>query len=172
MCTSYQYAPANPCGCNAPYYQSISYPLNCDSSASPCPIQLDAQCVIYHKLNNEVSKLTNLNISNGGTLEITLETIDSYIAQLNINNLSLPYLKGKYSIINLQQFASKVDTELGLLNASVETLEDSDAPMGRWLGNLSSDPGGSIDGDYWWNTTSSSLKIKVNNGVVKTITTS
>ena len=39
-----------------------------------------------------------------------------------------------------------------------------------WLGNLASDPT-AVDGQYWYNTTSDLLKIKVN-GVVKTITTS
>lgn len=39
-----------------------------------------------------------------------------------------------------------------------------------FLGDVSSDPSGAIDGNYWWNTTSSTLKIKVN-GTTKTITT-
>lgn len=43
------------------------------------------------------------------------------------------------------------------------------SPSG-FLGNLSSDPTAD-DGDYWYNTSSNTLKIKVN-GTVKTITTS
>jgi len=38
-----------------------------------------------------------------------------------------------------------------------------------FLGNVATDPT-AIDGQYWWNTTSSTLKIHVN-GIVKTITT-
>jgi hypothetical protein len=39
-----------------------------------------------------------------------------------------------------------------------------------FLGNLATDPTGILDGQYWFNTTSSLLKIQVN-GVTKTITT-
>ncbi len=39
-----------------------------------------------------------------------------------------------------------------------------------FLGNVSTDPSGILDGQYWFNTTSSLLKIQVN-GVTKTITT-
>lgn len=170
---------STPCSCNN-YYPSVVYPTcypayqppSCsDTSMSPCPLQLDSQCVFYHKFNSELSQLTNLNISNGASIESIFTAIDPYIGQLKFGNFTLTYLRQSHVVNNLQQFAESVDNELSLIHSSIEELS-APAAMGRWLGNLSSDPGAAVDGDYWWNTTSSSLKIKVNNGVVKTITTS
>jgi hypothetical protein len=45
------------------------------------------------------------------------------------------------------------------------------SPAG-FLGNLASDPSSPEDGDYWWNTSSNQLKISVNGGTIKVITTS
>ena len=39
-----------------------------------------------------------------------------------------------------------------------------------WLGNVTSDPI-STDGQYWWNSTSNTLKVNIGGGVVKTIVT-
>jgi hypothetical protein len=40
-----------------------------------------------------------------------------------------------------------------------------------WKGNVATDPVSPPDGSYWWNTTSSTLKIAVDGGVIKTIPT-
>lgn len=233
--------------CGQPSY----YPCNCvQTSCNPCtsytgcPIQLDASCVFYHIANNSTSQLTGLNLSNGATLQLILETIDVKIRELNVPTWTLTCLRASYVINTLQQFGQAVDTEICDLQDQIDTLSSSAAvPLvatdstsidfsqsgtldhtftgvvkisatagnqatilgdglyttpqtlsvnyidkqltisdgntvdlaslvcgaSGFLGNLASDPV-AVDGQYWWNTTSSLLKIQVN-GVVKTITT-
>lgn len=169
------------CNCQSPcsstYYPTV-YPygtcapvLCADSSLSPCSSQIDCQCIIYHKFNSNSSTLTNLGITNGATLELILSTIDPYIGQLKVTNFDISYLRTLYVINSMQQFCESVSTELSSVHDSIEAGITSDSTS-HWLGNLSSDPGGAVDGDMWYNTTSNLLKIKVNSGVVKTITTS
>lgn len=140
-----------------------------ECSGSVCPLELDAQCIKYHKLNNSVSTLTNMGISNGATLDLILNVVDSYIGQLKVSTFSLEYLRTSYTINTLKQFVEAVDLELQALS---ETVTTPSAATNNWLGNLSSDPGAAVDGNMWYNTSSQLLKIKLNNGVVKVITTS
>lgn len=138
------------CGCS---------PCLCDPCApsvctTGCPIQLDFSCVIYHKNNNEVSELDGLNLSNGATLELVVETLDEKIKQVNVLDVSLTYLRSKYVINTLKQFEAAVDTELPLLKV--------------WLGNLTADPTAN-DGAYWYRTDLDELHIKLN-GSTRVIT--
>lgn len=94
---------------------------SCTSVVAGCPVQLDAACVFYHKDNASISELPNLGITNGATLELILETIDTYIDDLNVSDFSLPILRVSYVINSLQQFAEAVDTEFGVLAADVAT---------------------------------------------------
>lgn len=166
------------CTCQPISYNPNCYPYypcptpcvsSCDSSISPCPIQLDSQCIIYHKFNSSLSTLTNLNISNGATLESILTAIDPYIGQLKVSTFDVTYLRTLHVVNTLQQFIESVDTELSNLNDSIT--DDTESTATGWLGNLSSDPGAAVDGDYWYNTSEGEIKMKVNSGVVKTILT-
>lgn len=152
----------------------------CDdcSSETFCPpnlgdcLQLDSSSVFYHKDNNEISELTNLGVENGASLELILEAIDSKLGQLSFEDFTLASLDGLgYTVDNLRQFAEAVDTEIGVLHGLIEDFDPGDV-MQVWLGNLSSDPGAATDGTYWFNTSSNLLKMKVNGGLIKTITTS
>jgi hypothetical protein len=229
--------------------------MSCDSTTSTCvtlctddtgcPLQLDFDCVFYHKSNSEVSNLTKLGITNGATLGLFAETVDTYIGQIKVSEYVIPGLTAEYTINTLKQFAEAVDDELTQIKSDITAISSSAAipisktdsatvaitisgtgshtiksdvkvsatasnllsalsdglyvtpqtlnldystkelsisngnsfnlaplisGVGGFLGNLTSDPTGIVDGQYWYNTTSSQLKIKVN-GVTKVITT-
>lgn len=233
-----------PCGCN-----TINYPQQYSPCANPgpCPTKLDAQCVIYHLQNNTITELINLGLGNGATLELILNTIDTYIGQVKPATWNLPCLRDpdglNFTINNLQQFSEAVDVTLCNLQDQIDTLAETaslpitvndtltvhinasgtlnhtlsaDVQVSEasgntlaiiadglvvpaqtlqpdydnkqlgisngntinmsgffcdtivWLGNVATDPVSASDGQYWYNTTSTSLKIKVN-GTVKTI---
>lgn len=228
------------CGCNKSTYHSCPPPCPPPCPDNGCPIHLDFKCVLYHKDNNELSKLTNLGLTNGATLQLFAETVDDKFGQINALNYNLPCLRTDYTISNLKQFAEAVDTELcilkdtigsitvpaivandsstidftasGTLNHTItaavklsttspnliSTLSDGlyVAPQtlsvnaaakeltisngntvslasitcgaSGFLGNLATDPSVSSDGQYWYNTTSGQLKIKLN-GTVRQI---
>lgn len=212
------------------------------TSIGGCPIQLDTSCVFYHKDNSEVTALTNLNQTNGTTLDVILEAIDVYIGQMKVTGWSLPYLRLTYAVNSLQQFGQAIDTSLSSMATDVATaLSQSQtaitandsatidfttsstlnhtitasvkvsavsgnlvtaqvdgihvAPQtlsvnystkeltitngntisfasfftgaSGYLGEVSADPT-AVNGQYWFNTTSSQLKIKLN-GVVRII---
>ena len=137
------------CSCSIPYFQPRPF---CGTGGV---LQLDFSNVIYHKDNNQISNLPNLGLNNGATLQLFAETVDTYIGQIKVSNWILTYLRGKYTINTVQQFAQAVDTQLSI----------------GFLGNLTVDPVSPIDGQLWYNTTSNTLKIAVNGGTIKTITT-
>jgi hypothetical protein len=72
---------------------------------------------------NTASGLINLNLPNGSTLELILNTIDSQLGSVNVIPWSLPTLRAIYTITSLQQFGQAVDTQIGLINASITALE-------------------------------------------------
>lgn len=113
-----------PCTCS-----QINYPPQhsgcCPPSPSGCPVHLDFSCVIYHKSNNELSKLTNLGLNNGATLDQFAVAVDNLLGQLNVPDWSLPFLRNapnSYTINNLEQFGEAVDTELADLQAQIDAL--------------------------------------------------
>jgi hypothetical protein len=214
----------------------------CDECESGCPLQLDFDCLIYHKDGSEVSQLTNLDLPNGSTLTTIVEKIDYFIGQINVQGFALPILVGLgYTINTLQQFCEAVDTEIGNINTAIAALgsqtpitpTDSETidltvsgvnnhtiradvnlsgvadnqivihPTGlyaapqnlsinyvaktlsisggnsvsiaglgvaNYLGEVAADPATPTNGQYWWNTTSSELKIRVNS-TTRVITT-
>lgn len=112
-----------PCNCNKP--KSC-----CPPDPSGCPVKLDFSCVIYHQNNNELSKLTGLGLNNGATLEQFAEAVDVKIAQLNVPDWTLPFLRNapnSYTINTLKQFGEAVDTELADLQAQIDALSLSAA---------------------------------------------
>lgn len=108
--------PCNKCG--------GCYPCGCQVVVTTgCPVQLDFSCILYHKSNGEVTELDGLNLSNGASLELAIETIDEKIKQLDVLGLTLTYLRSKYTVNTLQQFITAVETELSELNNRVTALE-------------------------------------------------
>ncbi len=87
---------------------------NCScSSSSSCPVQLDFECVLYHKRNQGISGLTNLGLNNGTDLEVIIEAIDVKLGDLNVDSWALPYLRAvPYTIHTLKQFGEAVDEVL------------------------------------------------------------
>lgn len=147
------------CSCQSTNPCATSKPCGCDSSG--CLIKLDTTCIIYHKNNNNQTELTNLELQNGATLELVLNTIDDYIGQIKAANWSFPVLEDElgYTINTLQQFATAVDEQIGLLQ--------------HFKGNVNADPTDTTDGDYWWRTDllpANGLRVQVN-GTVRTIPT-
>lgn len=234
------------CGCGSTPYNNY-YPTsiaNCDPcNTTGCPVQLDFDCVIYHKANNQIAALPNLSLSNGATLQLFAEAVDVKLGQLNFPVFSLPFLRSSFSINTLRQFAESVDLTLSSLRADLTTVAASASVpittiqtnsveltasgnvyhtlqadvnisasannqvsvlsdglyaspqtltvnytnkelsisggntvslaslicgVGGFLGNQTTDPS-AIDGQYWFNTTTNQLKIRVN-GLVKVIT--
>lgn len=227
--------PSNSCSCNT----------EC-GCADSCPIKLDFRCIVYNKDGLDASTLTNLNLPNGSTLKLFAESVDVKMAQLNVINFNLPFLRQDNVINTLQQFCEATDTALSTLTTTVDaivglsnvplTVVDSSSldftasgtlnhtltgvvkisasannlvsilsdglfvipqtvsfdygtkilsisngnsidlssalatPSG-WLGNVSSDPSTAVNGNYWFNTATGFLRIKVNN-ILKTIITS
>lgn len=241
----------NGCGCGGPGQNnfpaqpcaSIFPPYGCGNG---CPIQLDSNCVIYHKCNDQISGLVNLGLTNGATAQLIFDSIDPWIGYLKASLWSIPFLRAvPFTITTLPQFATAVDTELSLFSTEIATLTaaantpitpvdstsidlsvsgslnhtltgvvkisatasnqvsivsdgllvapqtlsisgnnltissgntvDFSALLCQtgWQGNVTVDPSGAVDGDYWFRTdlsAASGLKIKVN-GAVRTITT-
>lgn len=107
------------CGCNnTPTFPVVSICDPCNTNTG-CPIQLDWECVIYHKDNNEISNLTNLGLTNGATLEQFGEAVDTYIGQIKADDFNLPCLRADYTINSILQFAEAVDTEICEIKAEI-----------------------------------------------------
>ena len=116
------------------FFIHSSYIRSCDvpCNDSGCPIQLDSNCVIYHKGNNIISGLINLGLTNGATAQLIFDAIDAQLGNIQAQNYSLPCLRGTYSYVinNLSQFATAVDTTLCVLNGLVQTaLASSTTPI-------------------------------------------
>lgn len=108
-------------GCNN-HTQFVSQCSPCQDPG-PCPLKLDTQCVIYHKDNNTLTGLVNLGLGNGATLQLILDTIDTYIGQIKASEWLLPCLRAvPFTINTLQQFGQAVDTQLCLLQQEIDTL--------------------------------------------------
>lgn len=108
----------------------------------------------------------SINLGVSGLINHTLQADVKISAQ--VNNLLSVLADGLYSspqTLNIN-YASK---EISITNGNTLSFASILAGTYGWLGNLPSDPT-AIDGQYWWNTVSSQLKIKVN-GLVKIITT-
>lgn len=89
----------------------------------PCPTKLDFDCIIYHKSNNQISGLQCLGLTNGATLTLFAETVDTYICQLKVLNWDLECLRDAgYTINTVQQFGEAVDVELCELQAQIDAL--------------------------------------------------
>lgn len=119
-----------PCNCRSINYPPKSYGCGCPPDASGCPIKLDFKCIIYHKDNNQLSELTNLDLTNGATLEQFAVAVDNLIGQINVPDWSLPFLRNapnSYTINTLEQFGEAVDTELADLQAQITALAASAA---------------------------------------------
>lgn len=114
--------PLSSCGCNQFPAQPCGPVPFCPPGT--CPIQLDTSCSIYHKNMNVLSGLVNLNLPNGSTLELILNTIDGQLGVLNVNLWPLSFLRSvPYVITNLAQFGSAVDTQFNLIAGQISTLQ-------------------------------------------------
>lgn len=114
------------CGCSS--NQTITQVVSiCDpcSTNTGCPLQLDWDCSIYHKDNNEVTNLTCLGLSNGATLNQFAEAVDTYICQIKAADYTLPCLRETYTINNLEEFAEAVDTRLCEIAGDITDIEES-----------------------------------------------
>lgn len=165
----------SPYKCNCVQQNLIPCPPYPCPQPTGCPIQLDTACVIYHKNNNQMSNLLEgLNINNGATLELILDTISAKVEQLNFLDLNLPFLDDTYVINSLQSFATAVDSQFSAVNDQINDLIETIEGMG-YLGAVNADPNiNDIEnGQYWWRTDLSAnvaLRIKVN-GSFRTIPT-
>lgn len=92
----------------------------------PCPIQLDFNCIIYHKDNSQINNLAPLGLNNGATLQLFADTISALLAPIiNTPDWVLPCLRTDYTINTLQQFGQSVDTQLCILQSEIDALTAS-----------------------------------------------
>lgn len=118
-----------PCGCGSTQqtiFPSVSICDPCNTN-NGCPIQLDWDCVIYHKDNNAVTNLTNLGLTNGATLNQFGEAVDPYIGQIKAANFTLPCLRASYTINSMKEFAEAVDTQLCILSGEIDDVATASA---------------------------------------------
>lgn len=93
------------------------------NDANGCPIQLDFDCVIYHKDNNEINNLASLGLTNGATLNLFAEVVANYIAQIKVADFILPCLRNTYTINTIRQLSEAIDTELCQIKTDIGDLE-------------------------------------------------
>jgi hypothetical protein len=160
-----------PCNC----VQQNLLPCNpCSTTSDGCPIKLDTACVIYHKSLSTPSGLEALNLPNGSTLDLILDTIDVQLRQINVPDWTLPFLDDSYVINTLEQFGTAVDSQFAEVDSQISDINTLIEGMG-YLGALPADPvlADTENGQYWWRTDLSAavaLRIKVN-GAFRTIPT-
>lgn len=135
--------------------QTTPTPVVDPCSTTGCPIQLDFACAIYNKSNSNVSKLTNLGLPNGTTLQVLAEAVDTFVGANKVAEFELPHLRSLTTINTLKQFTEAVDSYLQA------------TPVAGYLGNLTSDPSNPLDGQYWFNAVTQELKIRVNGATRK-----
>lgn len=108
----------------------------------------------------------SINLTVSGTANHTVKA-DAIISPTAGNRLSILsdglYASPQTLSVN---YATK---ELTIVGGNTVNLASLSCGVGGFLGNVTSDPS-AIDGQYWYNTTSSQLKIKVG-GAIKVITT-
>jgi hypothetical protein len=110
---------------------------------------------------------TTIDFTTSGTLNHTLTAGVKISA--SVNNLLTANLDGLYAAPQTLTLNS-VNKTIAISNGNTIDLSSIICTPSGFLGSVSSDPTNSINGNYWWNTTSSTLKIKVNN-TIRTITT-
>lgn len=110
----------------------------------------------------------SVHLTVSGTLGRTLQA-DVNISAQSGNDLSI-LSDGLFAAPQTLSINASAGT-LTISNGNTVTLTSILCPAAGFLGNLSSDPSSFTDGQYWWNTTSSLLKISVNGGTIKVITT-
>lgn len=101
--------------------------------------------------------------TNFHTLSATLQISEA------ANNLASLLSDGLYSAPQTLN-VNYTTKELSISQGNTVSLASLICGVGGFLGNQAADPTSVIDGQYWWNTTSSQLKIKVG-GAIKVIVT-
>ena len=134
-------------------------PCKCNSNG--CPINLDFSCVFYHKSNNQISLLTGLGLSNGSTLQLFAETVDTYIQQMKVSDWTLLFLRENNVVNSLQQFGVAVDTTFSDLQGQIDDMFAELANMG-YLGEVTGADPTAENGQYWFRTDLDQLFIKLN----------
>lgn len=82
---------------------------------------------IYYQ-SQDVPSLENLNLGNGTYLNEILKKIDSILGAqyaFNFTPYTMPYLKGKYTINTMKNFAESTSVELDLLNKKATSLTNT-----------------------------------------------
>ena len=121
-----------PCGPQFPRIAPSGWNHNafCDPCANPgpCPIQLDFNCIIYHKNNDQVNNLGPIGLTNGATLQLFADTVATMLGPIagpdgGPTAWTLPCLRAvPYTINTLQQFAQAVDTQLCVLQGEIDSV--------------------------------------------------
>lgn len=116
--------------CGRPSYQSCNcsrprpyrQPDPCCNNDG-CPVKLDFECIIYHKSNNAINQLVNLELTNGATLQLFAETVDQWIGLIQTDNWNLECLESLgYTINNIQQFGNAVSAQFCEIDAQIEEI--------------------------------------------------
>lgn len=109
------------CGC----LSQCTCEQNCEPCAEEqvCKINLDSSCVFYNLASANPSALTCVDLPNGTSLKVILETLDEKLCNLtpDINGYNLPCLRNSYVVTNFRQFSESVDSELCTIKTQLLT---------------------------------------------------
>lgn len=110
--------------CTNPDYCVSQEPF-CDQCAndSNCAQKMDSECVIYHFNTDEPTKLINLGMPNGSTVEAILEKIDSLIgSQFNIPFTPVDTITVKWTPGGTSGHSPKADVVLSPLTGNTTVI--------------------------------------------------
>lgn len=100
--------------CNCEEQRSSCFDTCCEKTKA-CDNKYSTSCIFYKLENQSNSRLYTIKAENGTPLNTILEEMDK---KLNLSSspdftaFKIPYLKGKYNVINIKQFSEAVSGEL------------------------------------------------------------
>lgn len=100
--------------CNCEEKKSNCFDTCCEKT-NACDNKYSTSCIFYKLENQSNSRLYSIKAENGTPLNTILEEFDSKLnksSNPDFTAFKIPYLKGKYNIINIKQFSEAVSTEL------------------------------------------------------------
>lgn len=104
--------------CNCEEKKSSCFETCCEKTKS-CEEKYSTSCIFYKLENQSNSRLYTIKAENGTPLNTILEEYDrklNLISTPDFTAFKIPYLKGKYNIVDIKQFSESVSTELFKLN--------------------------------------------------------
>lgn len=100
--------------CNCSEQKSSCFDTCCEKTKA-CDNKHSTSCIFYKLENQSNSRLFTIKVENGTPLNTILEEFDKKLNLISTPDFSafkIPFLKGKYNVINIKQFSEAVSGEL------------------------------------------------------------